>query len=117
MNVKYFPLEKENGIVKLSLDENILRDFNKRSDQIKNSEFVEKKYSEFAQRMLQGYLRIFCGTSLSYRILNKLCGHRLKKKVSEKRKLAMRNYIECEAHRELIIKGLESYVEPHTKAL
>lgn len=107
MNIEYIPVEKAGGLIKISADDNILKEFKERSVQIENPKFIEEKYSEFAQLMLQGYLRIFCGTSLPYRILNKLCGHRLKKKISEKRKLAMRNYIECEAHRELILDGLK----------
>lgn len=108
MDIEYIPLEKENGTIKLSVNENILRDFKERSEQIKNPEFIEERYSEFAMTMLQGYICTFVGRILLFRVLNKICGHRLKKRISQKRKLAIRNYIECEAHRELLIKGLES---------
>lgn len=108
MNIEYIPLEKENGMIKVSLNENILRDFKERSEQIQNSEFIENKYIEFARTMLQGYICAFTGRSFPFRVLNKLCGHRLKKRISQKRKLAIRNYIECEAHRELLIKGFEN---------
>lgn len=107
MTVNYILLEKENEKIKLSENENILSEFYERSEQIKNKKFIEQKYSEFAEKMLQGYIYNVCGISLLFRILNKLCGHRLKKKISKKRKLAIRNYLECEAHRELLLRGLK----------
>ena len=106
MKIDYIPLEKSSGIIKLSKNESILKDFYSRSEEIKSSEFIERKYSEFANKMFQRYARTLSGTSLPFRIINKLCGHRLKKKISMNRKLAIRNYIECEAHKELLIKGL-----------
>ena len=107
MTLKYIPLEKENEKIKLSENGNILSGFYERSEQIRNKKFIEQKYSEFAEKMLQGYIYNVCGVSLPFRILNKLCGHRLKKKISKKRKLAISNYIECEAHRELLLRGLK----------
>lgn len=104
--IEYIPLEKRGNGVAFSEDTQILNDFYKRSEQIKNPEFIEKKYSEFAQSMLQGYIGTFAGRNLLFRIINKLCGHRLKKKISERRMLAIRNYVECEAHRELFLRGL-----------
>ena len=105
--IEYIPLEKREYGVAFSEDIQILKDFYKRSEQIKNPEFIQKKYSEFAQSMRQGYIGTFAGRSWLFRIINKLCGHRLKKKISEKRKLAIRNYVECEAHRELLLEGLK----------
>lgn len=106
ININYIPLEKKEGIVKYSEDESIINKFKERSEAIKETGFIEKEYSKFAENMVQGYIRVFCGESLIFRILNKICGHSLKKKISEKRKLAIKNYIECEAHRELLIGGL-----------
>lgn len=107
MEIKYVPIEKVNGKINIAENENVLKEFNERSEQIKNPEFIEKKYAEFADSMLQGYICTICGVSLPFRILNKLCSHRLKRKISQKRKLAIRNYIECEAHRELLLRGLK----------
>ena len=107
MNIRYIPLEKKEGIVKYSEDESIMNEFKERSEYIKEDGFIEKEYSEFARKMIDRYIRTFCGESLPFKILNKLCGHRLKKKISEKRMLAIKNYVECEAHRELLLKGLE----------
>lgn len=107
MNIKYIPLEKRAGIVKLSEDKTIISNFQERSESIKNRGFTEQEYIKFSEQMLQGYIRAFCGESLFFRIMNKLCGRKLKKRIDEKRKLAIRNYVECEAHRELLIAGLK----------
>ena len=107
IKIEYVPLEKENGIVKFAKNEDVLSDFYKRSEEINEDGFIEKKYAEFSEYMLQGYIYTMCGTSFPFRILNKICGYRLKKKISKKRVLAIQNYIECEAHRELLLKGLK----------
>lgn len=108
LKVSYIPLEKNNNGVKFSENENILNEYMERSEQIKNPKFIEKKYKEFADSMLQTYICTFAGRSILFRIINKLSGHRLKKKISEKRMIAIRNYVECEAHRELLIRGLKN---------
>ena len=51
--------DKENGLIKLSNDEKILFDFNKRSKEIENEGFIEKKYAELANSMINSYLSIF----------------------------------------------------------
>ena len=108
MSIEYIPLKKENGTINLAYDNNILETFFERSEFIKDENFVNEKYSEFACSMMQNYLHNICGVSMWFRILNKLCGHRLKKKISTKQKLAIINYVSCEAHRELLLKGLEA---------
>jgi len=106
MNVEYIPLEKRNSIINLSEDEAILDGFYKRSEEIKNYGYIKKKYTKFAETMIQGYIYNIAGVSLLFRIFNKLCRHRLQRKISKKRMLAIRNYVECEAHRELFLRGL-----------
>lgn len=63
--------------------------------------------------MLPSYLLTFSGSrrNLLFRIINKLSGHRLqevlmKLKFRESDRLAVWNCVECEAHRELLIRGL-----------
>lgn len=107
-NIKYIPLEKKNGIVKVSEDEDIINNFIERSDLIKKPGFIESKYSEFSEVFLQRYIRIFFGTSVLFRIINKIFKNKLKKKISEEKQLAIRNIIECEAHRELFLEGIKN---------
>ena len=108
LRIKYILLEKNNGIIKVSENENILNNFIERSALIEEPGFIARKYSEFAESMLQGYVRAFCGVSIFFRILNKLCGNKLKKKIGEDKRLAIRNFIECEAHRELFLEGIKN---------
>lgn len=115
LKINYIPLEKENGFIKMSCDVDILNDFNNRSEDIKNVGFIENEYSGFAERMLNGYIMSICGVSLFFKIMNKLSSQRLKRKISEKRSLVICNYIECEAHRELFLKGLCERLEKKNK--
>ena len=114
--IVYIPLEKHGCGVRLAKNDiakRILSDFYQRSELIKNVEFVEREYSKFAQNMLNHYLLTCSGYNhkLWQKILNRLSGRRLynffgKKSYSSKDLLAIRNFIECEAHRELFIEGL-----------
>ena len=118
MSISFFPLVKYENYVRIATDdiaEKILLDFNKRSSEIKTPGFVEKKYKEFSVSSLDNYLFSFSGIKKSflYKVLNKLTKHKLTKfiltrKYSTERKLILQNFIECEAHRELIIQGLKS---------
>lgn len=114
--VSYVPLIKtENGVCLAKGDqaEQIISDFHIRSNQIKQNNFVEDEYTKFATKMLNHYLLKISGNSHKKikMMLNKLFNHRLtnflgKNYYSEEELLAIRNFIECEAHRELIIRGL-----------
>lgn len=116
--VSYIPLEKNGNSVKLAGSEKgkeILSDFKKRSEEIKESGVIEKKYGEFAEKMQQNYLLAFSGinrTGFMFRILNKLTGGKYQKQMLEKKytstkKLVIENFVECEAHRELLLFGLK----------
>lgn len=111
--ISYIPLEKAGNAVRLSDNPEILERFYERSREILQSGFVEEHYAAFADEMLSSYLFTFSGKKMSllYRIVNKLSGHRfaawqIKKQYGRKRLLALRNIAECEAHSELLIKGL-----------
>lgn len=114
--IEYIPLEKYGCGVRLAKDdtaENILSDFKKRSVLIKNAGFVENEYSKFAKNTVNGYLLSCSGYGHKYvlRLLNRLCGHKLTdflaKQFKKNELLAIRNFIECEAHRELFLEGLK----------
>ena len=111
------PLRKVAQTVRLAAQEeasDILSAFEKRSEELSNPSLIEKKYQEFADSMLGGYLSSFAGKkSLPFRICNKLSGYRLikwslKRKYGKPERLAIRNYVECEAHRELLVRGLKN---------
>ncbi len=96
--------------------EKILNEFNDRSKKILSAEFVQTEYVKYSASMINSYLSGFMGTSnrnLLIRIINKLTGYkflnwRIKKRFKNRDRLVFRNYIECEAHRELILQGLST---------
>ena len=88
----------------------ILNGFSKRSEEIKKHGFIEEKYREFAVKNIDNYLRKFLGfgkwTSRIDRILLK--GMLVKMRSNQRHLLSVRNYVECEAHRELLLRGIEA---------
>lgn len=117
--VKYIPFIKENGVIRKAdkhKEEEILTSFYHRSNQINDNRFVEDNYSEFARRKIGDYLTDLYGKeSLLFRGINKLLGNflrinRIKRKYNAKQIMKIQNYVQCEAHRELLIKGLQEYI-------
>ena len=119
MNVSYIPLKKHGNSVRLASDNEatqILNNFNIRSNEIKQKGFIERKYQEFADSMLENYLFAVSGVkrNLVFKIFNKFSGGRfkkylLKRKYTCDKKLVLQNFVECEAHRELFLEGLKNY--------
>lgn len=116
-DITYIPLVKRGNGVRLADEKEgrkILDAFYGRSAEIAQDGFVENQYIKFAKEMLDQYLFSLSGMrrSFAYRVVNKLLCHRLepwllKRKYDVARKRAVRNYIECEAHRELLLSGLK----------
>ncbi len=116
-NISYIPLIKQQEKVRLATGDDgdkILKDFSIRSSNICKNGFVEKEYKVFAKEMLNGYLINFAALNKSFvfRALNRLTKQKfgkwyLKRKYSCDSLLAMYNFINCEAHRELIEEGLK----------
>lgn len=118
-SVEFIPLEKNMNSVRLAVEnESIISDFILRSNEIKSSEFVKREYTKYADKMLIIYLRVFSGKNgIIFRGLNKLKLTRglLAKKYVEYRYrkpicLAIYNYIECEAHKEILLEGILSKI-------
>jgi poly-gamma-glutamate synthesis protein (capsule biosynthesis protein) len=114
--IDYIPLEKCGCGVRLAKDasaKKILSDFFERSELIKKARFIEDEYSRFAKKMVNSYLLTCSGYRHKYalRLLNKLCGYKLTefmvKRFKKDEILAIRNFLECEAHRELFLEGLK----------
>lgn len=89
--------------------EEILDGFQNRSDQIKDEKFVQQKYKDFAMSQRNNYLRAFAGYGKwTSRIDHKLFGGKLiNMKYNKKKLLALQNYIECEAHAELVLAAIK----------
>lgn len=116
--VKYIPLEKNDCGVRLASEDcakKILSDFFSRSEQIKKKGFLEDEYVKFSKRMLKEYLLMCSGYHHNFlkRIVNKIFGHKFTSYFAlnyykKNELLAIRNFVECEAHRELLITGLKN---------
>lgn len=114
LEVKYIPIVKtKNGTRLANEDENqkILNKFNERSEEIKEDKFVNMEYSRLAKKFLNSYLQVCHGKNFLFRAINKLCFHRLTRKLyNEKSLLAILNVLQCETHRELFIEALKEEI-------
>lgn len=90
----------------------ILTEFEIRSREITKDGFISEKYCEFSRHFIDNYLRSLSGQNkwLS-RIDRKIFkGKLLITKYKKDKLLRILNYIECEAHRELLIEGLKDWI-------
>ncbi len=120
-SIDYIPVKKIDNKIRIAEDNEknqILDGFYKRSEQIKEEGFINKSYTKFSIQCINDYLWVMSGASncLLLRMINKLSKYRFYKlyvhyKYSDERLMALLNYLECEAHRELIIEGLKNYNE------
>lgn len=115
-NVNFIPFKTNSiGIQCLNNEEKnkIMNSFYKRSIKIKDKDFVENKYKKFASKNINNYLRkiIIFGKWLS-RIDRKIFNNFfLNKILNENKLLFLLNAFQCEAHRELIIKGIKEKLD------
>ncbi len=116
-DITYIPIMKNANAVRLANEDDaakIISDFNTRSEKIRDEVFVESEYRKFADKMIGSYLGTITGKSrnLVFRIKNKITRGKWSKKIvgkiPQKDKLAILNFMMCEAHIELLIDALQS---------
>jgi len=108
LRLEYIPIVKEGNGIRLAtgrVKEDILKAFYQRSDEILRDGFVEQQYRQFAGVNLALYLQKFSGigkwmSRIDRRLLNCML---IRKKYNK----SNRNYIECDADRELVFTGLK----------
>ncbi len=112
--VNYIPLVKEDERVREAegeLKETILRDFQKRSQEILEVDFIEMEYDRFALKMEEEYLLRFSGQfkkNIFFRFFNKLTSYRfIRYFYPDDAKVAIENVLDCEAHKELAIRCMK----------
>lgn len=113
VKVDYIPIvTTEIGIRLAQKDEaqEILEGFYERSREILEQDIIEEKYYEFSKDNIDNYLRHFLGfgkwkSRIDRKILK---GYLLNKKINKEYLLAIENFTECEAHRELLLRGIKS---------
>lgn len=120
-SIDYIPLVKKGVgvcVAGKTEKESIIESFKRRSNEIQVDGFVQSEYEKFAKDKLKDYLLTLSGYKHSFvkRLINKMFGYRLsnffaRSSFSEEDLLAMRNFIECEAHQELFLTGLKMIKE------
>lgn len=114
--IDYIPLVKNENTVRMAEEDTantILSDFKLRSRQIQERKFIEEEYAHFSHEMLNRHLMTFLrkGNGFAFRVANKFThgkwAKEFAKRLPKAYKLALINYIQCEAHRELLIMGLD----------
>ena len=119
--VFYHPISYNGKVCMLKKQESnkVLYDFNNRSEKLLDIDFLKKEYDSFAYNKSRDYLKVFMGKrmgNLLYRIINRLSkglfyDYLIKRTYDNRSLITILNYIKCEAHNELIIKGLEKRCE------
>jgi len=111
LSIEYIPVKKDGNVVRLAEGKdaaNILDAFYMRSNEILLNGFIEYQYQKFAYENTLHYIRQLAGFSKWLSIIDRrlLNGILAKHRYSKKQLLTIRNYIECESHRELLLQGL-----------
>lgn len=119
-SISYIPLVKRGNGVRLATGETasqIMDGFQSRSDAIKSTCFIDEQYSNYANENRDYYLRALSGRKiLITRLLNKITGGRfiqalLAATYRNKEVVQITNYIECESHRELMLRALSEHLQ------
>ena len=112
IKIDYIPIEKSNGLIKISENSKIMEDFYTRTRQIQdNEEFIEEEYNKFSEQHLNNYLNIMNKVRFHKKILNRILNRKFYLKTYNKKDcLKILNIIECEAHIELLIRGLKEKI-------
>lgn len=111
VNIKYYPIEKVNGKYFLSNNSKIIDDFNERSNFIKNPENIYNEYKKHAIENFPVYLKHFYKKECKKNWFRKIFRKRDSlEDYSKKELLAILNFVECEAHRELLIQGIKEKI-------
>ena len=113
LNIEYIPIVKKDSVVRLAEEDavkEILSSFYRRSNEILQDGFIDKQYVKFAEKNIEEYLRSFSGLGKWLSRIDRylLKGSLVKHKYNKNQLLVIQNYIECEAHRELLIQGLKN---------
>lgn len=119
--MKYIPLCKQNNTVRLAEtnDKNVIMEgFYRRSREVLDESKVKRIYHEFSLENLYSYLLSFMAVnreSFCYKVMYKLTKGRWDKmlvdrKYKKRNLLSILNFIECEAHSELLVDAIKSAI-------
>lgn len=112
--IEYIPIVKEGkGIREASAEEKqiILEEFDNRSKEILDRDILTKKYSEFSENKFVEYAICYSGNSIVLRVIKKLFGRKTTELFLKKSNFTrLKDFIECEAHRELFLNALNKRI-------
>ena len=106
-NLFFIPCVKRKATVRLANEkqvQNILNDFDLRSEKIKDNNFIIKEYQNFTKTLINNYLQatsgFFCRNKM-FRIINKLFNNKLLYLIYKNKDfINLSNILNCESHRE-----------------
>ncbi len=122
-SIHYIPIINQGNRLEIAdneLRQSILSSYEVRSEEIKKPGLVDKKYNELSRAYLDRYLITLSGIKYNvvFRLFNKLSRGKMQHIISEiyrkRNGLDLRNFIECEAHRELLLQGLFNKYEENS---
>ncbi len=116
-NINFVVIERKENCIRIAdrdKSDRIIKDFRKRSEDLKDDLFVKNKYKNFSNENLYILLRKFdlIGGCLPLRILDKITKNRIgnyyfKKIYLKNKSFGIQNSIECEAWNELLITAIK----------
>lgn len=114
IKIEYIPIvrtDKGTRIASEEEKEKILDGFFTRTNQIRDVKFVKENYNKFSEEKIYEYLIALRGNNAIDKVLRKIFGKKIIMKFYNKKSLLrILNYIECEAHNELLIEGLKEKI-------
>jgi len=113
-DIEFVPIAKKGNVVRLTKEKDareILSGFQERSRQIQQEGFIQEQYRTFAKENLESYLRRVAGMGKWMSRIDRYLfkGLLLRLKYNKAELLALQKYIECEAHREVLLEALRQY--------
>jgi poly-gamma-glutamate synthesis protein (capsule biosynthesis protein) len=111
IDIDFIPIQKNGHGVKIpgpDFGAEILADFYKRSEEIKDQEFVEHQFDEYCRVNGQYYLATLAGLGKTIRRIDKVLNRPLTRLLYSKQKLnTIQNHFECETHREVMLRYIK----------
>lgn len=111
IKVDFIPIQKNGngvGIPETKFGQGILAGFQKRSEEIKDSDFVESQFDKYSIENGQYYLATIAGLGKTVRRIDKVLNRPLTRIIYSKNKLnTVQNHFECETHREILLRYIK----------
>lgn len=111
IEIDFIPIQKNGNGVKIPEPDygvEILEDFYKRSEEIKNPGFVEHQFDEYCRVNGQYYLATLAGLGKTIRRIDKVLNRPLTRLIYSKKMLnTIQNHFECETHREVMLRYIK----------